>query len=176
MGYLDDERLRGVGGWLAFLCVIFLFLSPARTVITTWMDIGSAEQEMPALAGIAAWQSLKLYAWSIAVLASGLSIYAGWQLNMVHRPSSVRLAIAMLWGLGPGLVLIDSAILSVAFGVPLMVDPEMTRELARTFVAAGLWTAYLLLSRRVKNTYYADDDGNYPKEGPVYPQQDLAAP
>lgn len=158
MGYSDDERLRGVAGWLAFLCIIFIVLSPARTLILTWIELAKAERETPGLTDLPIWGTIKLYSLAFAVIAAALSIYTGWRLNKVHRPSSVRLAMAMLWVLGPLLVLLDTAIASAAFGVPFSMDAEGWRDLLRGIVGATIWTAYLALSRRVKNTYYADED------------------
>ena len=158
IGYSDEERLRGVAGWLAFLCIIFLILSPARTLILTWVELARTEREVPGVAELPIWGTIKLYSLTFAVIAAGLSIYTGWRLNQVHRPSSVRLAMAMLWLLGPLLVLLDTAIASAAFGVPFAMDEQGWGDLARGVVGASIWTAYLALSRRVKNTYYADEE------------------
>ena len=159
MEYLDEERLRGVAGWLAFLCIIVLFLSPARALITTWKEISAAESASPELLELAAWSRIKLYSWALAIGASAFSIYTGWRLSSVHKPTSVYLAIAALWILGPGLALLDAAVASIAFGVPYLLDAESTRALVQGFVSALVWTIYLSVSRRVRNTYRPDEGG-----------------
>lgn len=157
MGYSEDDRLRGVAGWLGFLCLTFLFLSPTITSVVTWTELHDAELADPRLAELAIWRTFKLYTWSLFAVATGLSVFTGWRLYTVHRPSSVRLTMAMLWALGPGLMLLDSAIAGLALGIPLEIDSATKFDIIGGTVGATLWTAYLLLSRRVKNTYYADD-------------------
>ena len=39
---------------------------------------------------------------------------------------------------------------------PIM-DPETAREFGRSIVAASIWVPYLLLSKRVKNTFVRTD-------------------
>jgi hypothetical protein len=164
VGERGDERLRGVAGWLAFLVVIFFLLSPARTLITTWIELADAERNAPGLAHFPLWRTIKLYTWSMAFAASALSIYTGWRLGSVYRPSSVRLAIAALWFLGPGIVVLDCVVASLAFGASLLLDARGWSDLVRGVLAALVWTCYLGISRRVANTYYGDEAARAPGE------------
>ncbi|HEX8526571.1 DUF2569 family protein [Allosphingosinicella sp.] len=166
MGYSDQERLRGVAGWLAFLCIVLMFISPAWSLIGTGIEFNGAERDHPGLSEIPEWRTVKIFVWLLTGAGAVLSIYAGWRLNSVHRPSSVRLAIATMWALGPGSLLIGGAVAALAFDVAFLSDPQDTRDLARSIAAPSLWTFYLLLSRRVKNTYYEEDEA-VTGEGPA---------
>lgn len=87
-------------------------------------------------------------------VASAIKIIAGIRLLTYKKRSSVRFAIAALWisdlgGMIAGFVL-RSSILPETAGTIMQ---ELNGPTMISLCTVGIWTAYLLRSKRVSNTY-----------------------
>lgn len=157
---MSYRELRGVSGWLAFLVVSLLVLTPLFGTARTYGAIASTEQLYPQLVGTAIWSQIKTATWLFFAAQAGLLFSAGWRLAYRFVPGSVRYAIAMLWIAGPTLTLLSLVVIGAISGANVFAQPEGGQALGGVFggiISAGLWTAYLIRSRRVRNTYYESD-------------------
>jgi hypothetical protein len=154
MSYSDHE-LRGIGGWLAFLVVILALLTPLRTIVET-VQIYSD----PTMLEVFGDRWALVQGFEIALSAAGVAWawYLAWRLNSVHTWKTIRIVIPGLWILSIGSISLELLVLSLVGGLPigLMLEP-VAPEIARGAVFGGIWTAYLLKSVRVANTYGEPD-------------------
>lgn len=153
-----NAHLKGVHGWLFFFVLTMMVFSPLRTLGETARNISDAERVYPALADLAQWGHYKTAIW-IAVLAYCIVlVWAGWSLMRHFIPSSVSAAIAVMWICPIALLAIDmyATITFLEMEASEYFSTEIVGGMMGGLVYAGVWTAYLKLSRRVKNTYYAD--------------------
>ncbi|HEY1605475.1 MAG TPA: DUF2569 family protein [Allosphingosinicella sp.] len=156
MSYSDDQ-LYGVRGWLAFLCISLMALGPLANLAITFADLGEAQRANPLLAASPEWTTMKIVVWTITLVQVAMMIYTGWRLNHVFRRSTVKFTIVMLWVIGPVWGLLTVAVIGfLAGGNPF--DSSTLFELARPAAWALAWTLYLIMSRRVANTY--DQEGS----------------
>ena len=129
----NDTQLRGIGGWLFFFLLTFAVFTPLRATVEALVEIrGSADPDVVT----ATWILLGAYlvfTWAVTA----------WFV-LVRKPSSVWLVIVVMWvealG-GAALLILDGAADFAAMGA------------VTAFVYPGVWTAYLLKSQRVANTY-----------------------
>lgn len=140
------EAPRGVGGWLAFLVMLMLAVTPLVAISATVAAAAApgAEERIGGTALI----------WVIGLVQAGAFAFAGWRLRAVWRWSSVRLAIAVWWLAGPVMSLAYGGAVTALTGGGASILPILI-DVARTAIVAAIWTAYLLRSRRVRNTYAA---------------------
>lgn len=152
------KSLPGVGGWLWWLVAGMLVIGP---MLGTVMLLGATygqERLTPALAKPEQYQNFKTLVWVTYIIFIGIQIHAGWALAKRRDPSAVSLAKRALWLSGP----------VAAFCMGIVV-PAMTLDHWGTMVVAtigqiigasiwaGIWTAYLNRSMRVRNTYGLGD-------------------
>lgn len=155
MAYGDDD-VHGVGGWLALLIFGMLIGGPLRSLAGTMSDLNGAERANPALIGLALWGTIKAFTWVVTLTSIVASAHAGWRLGWRLRPSSVKIAIWTLWLAGPMMTLIAVSGVSLLSGTGF--SEIWTAGMATPFAYAAIWTAYLLKSDRVRNTYVEDDE------------------
>ncbi|HZF96070.1 MAG TPA: DUF2569 family protein [Allosphingosinicella sp.] len=154
MSYSDHE-LRGVGGWLAFLVIVLAVLTPLRTIVDTvqiYLDPTMLEVFGERLGLV---QGLE-----VALSAAGIALawYLAWRLNSVHSRKTIRIVIPGLWILSLGALGLELLVLSVVGGLPVgLMTEAVAPEILRGAVFSGIWTAYLLKSVRVENTYAEPD-------------------
>ena len=148
----DERALRGVGGWLAFFILTLTVFGPLRSAATTARNL-YGDASVAAFYG-AQWPLLQGVEWTLAATAAGASIYLGWRMYAVHAWRSVRLTIIGLWTIAPVVLLLDIAAVSLISGIEIdKLIGDLRGELVRTAAYAAIWTAYLLRSRRVADTY-----------------------
>jgi len=153
----DDGELRGVAGWLGLFVVVIAILSPLRILITTYTSL-HADPEV-ALAYGSLWDRLVLVEWIVSGSAVFLCWFIAWRLVARHVWSSVRIAIAGIWMLAVGYHAVEFGIVSLLTGIPIDALIEVSvAELIQPLFFGVLWTAYLLRSERVANTYPAGSD------------------
>ena len=153
-----DGELRGIGGWLGLFLVTLGVFTPLSVLISVGTLAGDAA--VAAQYG-ATWDRLLLFEWTFAGVSVVAAWAAVWQFFTVQRWRTVRFAIGVLWTL---------AFLGVV-GEPLMVSlltglsyadlyAGAAGEFVRPLIYSSIWTAYLLKSERVANTYprTASDD------------------
>ena len=155
----DERALRGVGGWLAFFILTLTVFGPLRAIAQTWGNLYGDASVAAAYAD--RWVLLQAVEWLLVAFAVGTSMFIGWRLYAVHVWRSVQLAIAGLWLIAPIVLLVDSIAVSLIAGMSLSALLGLTAgELARTAAYGAIWTAYLLRSRRVANTYDRHPDAD----------------
>lgn len=151
----NTQQLSGVGGWLSLVVVGLIILGPLLGLGRLTEELRSAEEAFPNLASNSAWHTYKQLAWTIFAATVAISISAGYRLWKIHIYESVRFAILALWLAGPAgqLAYIVAALFSFGLTTGKTALPEILVGLIGSCVVAGIWTAYLLRSARVKNTY-----------------------
>ena len=99
------------------------------------------------------------FSWALVAASAAGSIFLAYRLLAVHRWSSVRIVLIGLWCLASIPTLIDALVGSILF--PKFVGaivPEALWSAAKSSISATIWTAYLMKSKRVENTYIKDSD------------------
>jgi Protein of unknown function (DUF2569) len=147
------KQLVGVGGWLAFLVAVLFILGPILSLLLTLGEVSSTEKQYPEIVGNELWANIKLVIWATLASQIAISIFAGYRLNSRRVPATVPIVIACLWLMGPVLNFLAFLIVSSMNQQADASTNEIAVEIFRSVMTATGWTAYLLLSRRVKNTY-----------------------
>lgn len=149
--------LRGIGGWLVFFIITLTVINPLTVLGGTASNIREAERLYPNLISFVPWQNYKMVSWVVVLVAVGSFLWCGWILWKQHISSSVRAAITCIWVVPIMLIVCDivAADYFLQVGPSEMLNKETLFSLIRGFSYATVWTLYLKLSRRVKNTYTA---------------------
>ena len=145
-----DEDIRGIGGWLLFFVIVLMLVGPALAGLSIMAELQAAAVEEPEWATTIDYEDTVIGAWVVWGITTLLAEIAGLLLIFRRRPSSVWATISILWIIGPilnALVLLDS------YSVGESITAELWVGMVRSLIPAGIWTAYLLLSDRVANTY-----------------------
>jgi hypothetical protein len=150
---MDDKTkgLKGVGGWLLLLILILIVLRPIWTAFRNVQKWEGLKQTAGEYATTAEYGSLHAVSWTGYAVSTIIGIAAGLMLWKRHRPSTVKIAIGAFWLTGPGIGLIIYLAGLYAVGEPAAFSD--LKFLLVPVVSAALWTAYLLKSKRVRNTY-----------------------
>ena len=148
-----DRELVGVGGWLAFFVVVIGILSPLRIVIE--MVILQRDPEMPLVFGDS-WPMINGLEWALSAFQLALCFFMAWRLLKMHEPQTVRLVIAGLWIIGPGVMLVEFLLIGALTDLPVgeLLAAGGGVEVVRSIVFATVWTAFFRMSKRVANTYH----------------------
>ncbi len=147
-----SDEPKGIGGWLAFLITILIIISPVHLAWSTYREMPELIEGDPELISdpeLALY--VKIFIWFVTFILSLVSIITGIILLKMRKPKAVKIAIASLWLVGP------------IFALPILIYAYMENpnsiysseysEYSRGILIAILWTAYLMMSKRVKNTY-----------------------
>jgi hypothetical protein len=137
--------LEGVEGWLGFLAISLVFLGPVITLAMTAFAISDLKSSYASAVDTTQFRSLEAAVWVATLAYCAISIFAGYRLFKHRVPSTIPIVIVCMWIAGP---LIGILAMTLFEG-----DVSAGSDLARSFITTGGWTAYLLLSKRVKNTY-----------------------
>lgn len=152
---LDKQGPTGIGGWLAFFCVILLVISPGANYLyytETQKSLEEARAVNPVLA-----QQLADFLRPLTLaplLMIGVSFVTGIMM-LARAPGAVLVAkivtfIPLLVGIGSLLMVNNSTL-------PKEVNDGMRQgamqDIFRGLVFCGIWFTYLCRSVRVKNTY-----------------------
>lgn len=149
-----DPNLKGVGGWLAFFLVTLGVINPLVFTVTGYQAL--SDPQLPAAYGDA-WPALRNAEIALSAFIIAICWFASWRFLKVFNWTTVWIGVATLWTLAPvtvfGEILLVSRIAGIEYGELLAAStgPEMVRP----FGYATVWTLYLLLSKRVRNTYGA---------------------
>jgi hypothetical protein len=142
-----DTNLKGVKGWLLFLVLVLTLIGPLRVAWGVHSELEAVLLAEPTLAGTEEWFDIQGAAWVAWGVPAILSLTAGFILILVRKSWAVFAAIALLWLMGP---------LLAAFMIwdsGLEFDRTNLIAIAKPTASAVLWTLYLMISKRVKNTY-----------------------
>jgi hypothetical protein len=161
MGY-GDRTLVGVGGWLAFFCIVMGILTPIRVVVAT-----AALYADPNIAYAFGerWAIIQGVEWALSIGTIAGAWYLVWRLMKVEVWQTVRIVIAGIWILGLAVPALEMLLASWLGGFSIAaVAAETGVELIRGLIFAVIWTAYFLRSERVANTYARGDDPDDPQQ------------
>lgn len=150
----------GVSGWL-LLVAAMLVLGPFIGAIRIGADLLAAEHQYPTLESLPQWEAFKAAMWCAEAAIAVLSVYAGWGLLRETRWSAVRRAMLVLWLTGPvGVMVMGFIVPLLTLGESSAREPLFVSSLFASVLGAGVWTAYLATSRRVRNTYARNPAGS----------------
>lgn len=151
----DNGELHGIGGWLAFFLVTFGLVTPVATFLSVVALVG--DTQVAANFG-PAWDQLVVLEWGIVGVTVAATWFAVWQFFTVHHWRTVRLAVGVLWLLAALALVVEPLGVSLLTGATFGdVFSGAATEFVRPLIYSSLWTAYLLKSERVANTYPPTD-------------------
>lgn len=142
----------GVGGWLMLLVLQAGLLAPECLALWLQHGLHLAEGRWPVLASAPTWLQYKQVCWAMVASAASCSGAAALVLGFGRARACVWLAISLLWA---AVAMASIGLLAIApQSVGLVVDMNQVKA-AFTWMAlpVGIWTVYLLQSRRVRVTY-----------------------
>lgn len=141
------EGPAGIGGWL-LLVAVGLVLTPLvllLRVVLTAQVVGRLDERF---ATLITWIRIEMLANTLLLLYALYLLYPFFR----KLPSFPTLFIGFL-ALSLLVVMADAAAAVVIFELPL--DRGTIRDMARALIAALVWVPYMLVSRRVRNTFVA---------------------
>gem|GEM_PF-1485164 len=150
----NQESPQGVGGWLAFLIAGMLVIGPLLSALRLAGEFTITEAEYPILLTSSDWASFKLAEWLTLLFFCAISIYGGVGLWKKRTPDVVANAKLVLWFNAP-ISVVATNIIIPAMMMPMAKDNfvKVIPALLASLIVAGIWTAYLNRSKRVRNTY-----------------------
>lgn len=151
-----DDELRGVGGWLAFFLVTLGIFTPGFIVITTLTGFADRDWQIAAQM----FPMLPVVDYICSAVTIALCWFAVYRFLRVYNWNTVRIGIATLWAVVFINVVVSSFAVTSITGVPfsLLMEQAGPALFIRPLVYAGVWTAFLLNSVRVRNTYGQNDE------------------
>ncbi len=148
------KHIHGIAGWLALIIISLMVLGPLMGMGQLHNEFTDAVEKYPNLAENANFLDYKQISWIIFWLSTAIGFLAGYRLWKQHYPESVRFAIIALWISGPIEYIAHQVAAVIIFGTPSgNVYGEVLSATIILVIAAGVWTAYLKFSSRVRNTY-----------------------
>lgn len=159
----------GVGGFLLFLVVGMIFLGPLGGFLKIYNEIADIERRTPAIRNMDAWTQLKVGTYWVHAVASGLSIWAGFGLLKDRRSTVVFRAIVVLWIVGPVMSAVSNQVLPYLTFGNMGSGPDVLASLFWSTAVTGIWTAYLVKSKRVRATY-TEGSRPVPREPQLSPE------
>ncbi|WP_423606533.1 DUF2569 family protein [Sphingomonas sp. MS122] len=149
MAYSDGPR--GIGGWLGLFLLTLGVFSPLRIFFTAY---GLFSDPQVAAAYGDRWPLLATAEVILIVLNLAAIAFLLWRFFMHRNWQSVRIGIAGIWLIPVGVTLLEIAAVSLIGGVPAgRLIAQMGPDMAQALIYSIVWTAYLLRSVRVANTY-----------------------
>lgn len=147
---------RGIGGWLASLIFLLCVFVPLNLTYDQYSDMADAEKFFPFLLELPDWQVMKTIRWwaTGAVVASSMA--AGFLLLFMRNARTRYFAIAGIW---LAFLVIPAVTLIVTHSMILHPGVKLNHfgNVMIIPMEAIIITAYLLISKRVKNTYCRGD-------------------
>ena len=146
----------GVGGWLALLIFLLIAVYPILILLRAMANVREAAILNEVLFGPNT-QSYISSSWILGFIAASVSIFLAYRLIAARRWSSIRIAVVGLWCLTLIPILADFA-MKAAFFTDLTdyrasLIPKTIWAVAISCGFAVVWTAYLMMSKRVAFTY-----------------------
>ncbi len=153
-----DGELRGVAGWLTFFILVLAVISPVINSVLVYMALYS--EPMVAVVYGDYWPAIQTFEWSVIGIGALIGWFVAYRLYNVHNWLSVQLAIAAVWIISVGLSAVEFFGISWFTGLPpeLLVSAVEPQQFVRPFIFGIVWTAYLLKSQRVANTYRGGEE------------------
>lgn len=150
-----NPNISGIGGWLSLLIFLLMILGPLGGMGKLSNEFSNAVEQFPLLLSNAQWQNYTQLSWLIFTVLASMQFVAGYRLLKIHTPQSVNFAIIVIWVAGPigNALYIISAIVIFGNNDNSNAFAQQAGALTASLIAAAIWTAYLLRSVRVINTY-----------------------
>jgi|GEM_PF-2793428 len=142
----------GVGGWLLLLVVGMMILGPLMLAAGIGSNFQWLSESYPSFIFSEQGTAYKTAAWWAFLIISAISFFGGWGLGWDHSRSAVFRAKAILWINGPGALVVFTLINNHYLGTGTSIG-GFVGALIGSAIIPSLWTAYLLKSKRVQNTY-----------------------
>ncbi len=154
----QDERLRGLSGWL-ILVGVGVVLAPLRMLATfapiyfpiltdgTWqaLTVEGSEAYHPLWAPIIVGELV----FNLGLLgASGYLIYLFFSKSYLFPQTYIAIVLV-----SAVFIPLDAWVVTFVLPDEPMFDPATARDFGRVFVGALIWIPYMLVSRRVKATF-----------------------
>jgi hypothetical protein len=148
-----DGELRGVAGWLALFVAILAAISPLLSVVQVYIAL--YREPMAPLVYGDLWPTVQGFEWALVVVTTLIGWFCAYRLLNVQNWTSVRIAIAGVWTMGVGSMVVETIGILYFTGADFgdLVSAGGPAFIIRPFIFGLVWTAYLLKSRRVENTY-----------------------
>lgn len=144
----------GVGGWLMLLIIGMMLVGPLMGAGNIGNEFMTVEREYPGIKTLAQWNTYKSVTWGVFLAFAALGFYGGLGLARGKDWSVVRRAKIIWWTCNPILIILMGLIIPrVVFGEDFVDPIKLIGGLIASLIAAGIWTAYLSKSKRVRNTY-----------------------
>jgi uncharacterized membrane protein (UPF0182 family) len=153
MAFRDGPR--GIGGWLGFFLITLGVIGPLRILINTY---GLFADPRVAAAYGDRWTMLGAAEAVLIVLNLGALAFLVWRFFAYRTWQTVRICIVGIWLLPIVVTVLETLVVTLIGGIPagpLMM--QMLPDLFQALIYATIWTAYLLRSVRVANTYPRED-------------------
>ena len=148
----SSEDLKGVKGWLLFLCWILTVVSP---VIMLWQIGMEWKVVSPAFAALPNLRTIVVVDTAHNVLMMAFSIWAGvslWRL----KPNAVRIAktyfvFALIFSIAIPFFL--EGLVELPYEISRANEKEEAKQVIRGVMSSVIWLWYLSTSKRVRATY-----------------------
>lgn len=153
-----DDELRGVKGWLLAFVIIIAIVSPAWGAISVYRELYTGPAAY--LPDVPMVQQVKTFFWATIAVRVAIGWFAAYRLLAVHNWLSVQLAIACIWLVGVGGAIVEYAGLTYLTGLSFgdVMAEAGPRGIIQPIGFCLIWTAYLLKSQRVENTYRGGEE------------------
>lgn len=154
----DRDELHGIGGWLAFFLVTLGVFGPLASIVSV---IGLTNDPVAVSMMGDLWGTVVTFEWAVTGLACAAMWFAVARFFLVRNWNTVRIAIGVLWLVAALGILVEPMGIALIAGLdPGTIYGGMGLATIRPLIYATVWTAYLLKSDRVANTYrYPENDG-----------------
>lgn len=154
MAYRDGPR--GIGGWLAFFLVTLGVFAPLRIAFTAY---GLFSDPRIAQAYGDRWPMLATVEIILILLNLAALAFLLWRFFMRRTWQSVRIGIAGIWLVPIVVTILETLAVTLIGGIPAgALLGQMMPDMAQMLIYSTVWTAYLLRSVRVANTYPREDE------------------
>jgi hypothetical protein len=153
-----DDELKGVKGWLAAFVIIIAAVSPGWSAVQVYQALHTGDAAF--LADVPIFATLRNVAWGTVAFAAAIGWFVAYRLLAVRNWTSVRIAIAGVWLASVGTLVIEYLAITWILGLPgdMVLFSAGPQNFIRPFAFGLIWTAYLLKSRRVENTYRGGEE------------------
>lgn len=149
-----DGELRGVKGWLLTFVIIMAVVSPLLGTILAYIELYTGDAAyLPDIPQVA---QLRLFTWVLVAVDAAIGWFAVYRLLAIHNWLSVQITIACVWIGSVGIMVVALFGVTTITGASvgdLLAESGGPRAIIQPFGFALIWTAYLLKSERVANTY-----------------------
>ncbi|WP_186101416.1 DUF2569 family protein [Burkholderia gladioli] len=153
---MHDEYESGIGGGLMFLILYLLTLQPLAVFVGLLTAQFLTEEATPGLAGNPDWLAFKSASWWLYGGCAFVGVAAAFFLWKHHRPISRKFAVFAACILPPAAQIASYVLFAQRYQGIFDGDAYLSRTIAvlvSSLVWSGIWCAYLLRARRVRELY-----------------------